>query len=183
MNFPYKLACFAAAAFGSSSAEAKYPINDWMCKVLSSSFDAKSAFSSFPLEKLPEPVETKKTKTDADDGKTTTWVELRSEGEHFEVEYKFAYRHDDASSPYGFSLQVSPAGYSPDFPKESAKWLKEMGKPRTQTGDDKVFAGPPLYEGGDQVFYFSSWRISGMYGAHWFHGGDIIHAASLCKKR
>jgi hypothetical protein len=154
-----------------------------MCKVLSPSFDPKAAFLSFPLDKLSDPIETKETKTDADDGKTTTWIEIKSEGDNFEVEYRFAYRHDNASSPYGFSLNISPLKYSPDFPKESLKWLKEFGKPTTHMGDDKVFSGPPLYEGGDQVFYFSSWRVSGRYSAHWFHREDIVYASSLCKKK
>lgn len=160
---------------------ARGEVNKWLCSVLKVPFDAASAIKAFPLEKMPDPVEERKTKRQ-DEGYDITWISLTATGEKYEVEYRYAFKSTDVSSPYGFSLAVTSVTHDEDFAQATLGWLKEMGKP---TWDGmvayEVGAGPEIYEGSGPAFNFASWKLTGHYGANWFRRGDLASAPLLCK--
>lgn len=166
--------CFAAPAVARSE------VNAWFCKVLNAPFDPVAAIKSFPLEVLPEPIESKETKTDGD-GDTTTWISLESKGDTFQIEYRYAYRHDNVTSPYGFNIELFEPGAGEEGPKKMLGWLKELGKPTRDIIGYKIGAGPPIYEGGDQVFYFRASMNISTYEAHWWKRSDVVNSQALCK--
>ena len=180
MSAPRSL--LALALLGAASpAAARAPVNQWLCEVLKLPFDAPAAIAAFPLEKLPAPEETRKDKP-RDDGTTRTSVTLRAEGERYAVEYRYLFNSDDVSDPYGYSLQIEPVDIGdPTFVAESTKWLREMGKPINTAIGDAVFAGPPMYEGGAQVFRIEQWSVTGDYTAAWQDRRDLRYAVELCK--
>ena len=168
----------------SAAAEARSPVNEWFCKVLKAPFDPKVAIASFPLEKMPEPMESREERAD-DKGKKTTWVEWESEGETFKVSHKYAFSNDDVTDPYGFSLTVSVADYSlsDSMKLEMDKWLAEFGPlERSQMGGRAVYGGPKS-EWRDEPFDIQRWGSSAVYQANWFNREDIKYAAEVCNRK
>ena len=177
-------ACIIASAFLplliSAPANAASPINRWFCDVAKPPFDVKAAMASFPLEKLPEATTSSKTKGEGDD--KNTWVSIESDGEDYEVEYRYAYKNSDVTAPYGFSLAVSSARYDPEFADNSTKWLKEFGTPVKDMLGWRVSTGKPMYAGSELPVYFSAWETTGNYSVNWFYSRDLKDVSELCKK-
>ena len=161
---------------------ARAPVNEWFCNVLQRSFDPVAAIATFPLEKLPPAVETRKVKADEEENRTRTSVKVTSEGEHFTVEYSYAFRSDNVSDPYGFDLTVDANFPQPDgYAEQTAKWLAEFGKEERSSNGRSIYAGPEIYKGGDPVFSFARSPVTGSYAANWWSRSDIRYAAEFCK--
>lgn len=168
-----------ALVWAPGAAAARAPVNEWFCKVLKSPFDPVAAIKAFPLEKLPDPVESERSRGEGED--KVIYREWTASGENFEVEYSYGYRESNVSQPFGFGLRVKRESYDDAAPATALKWLREFGKPVESIMGQKVSAGPPIYKGGDQVFYFQTWDGTGTYSANWFNAKDIQHAAELCR--
>jgi hypothetical protein len=173
------MACVLAGAlaFSPQGVSARSPVNKWLCSVLKSPFDARAALKAFPLEKLPDAVESRKVDGEGDDGHTH--VELLAEGDTYKVGYRYSYKNSDVTDPYGFELYVATADYIPNFQKTIEGWLEEWGKPEQFIIGRRVTVGAPLFEGGEPAFYIATWS-SGRYEADWFNAKHIKRAEQLC---
>lgn len=179
MGSLFRAAVTAALVLSAGDALAKptSEIGKWYCSVLKSPFDHRVAFKNFPLEKLPKPVEKRKT---SDTGRVN--VSLTATGEEYEVEYTYAFRVDDVNDIYGLDLSVQASDMTAETEEASLKWLREFGKPKKNMFGWYVGAGPELTRGSDNpVFKFAVWPDSGMMRAEWFHPKHLKHAASLCE--
>lgn len=162
-------------------ATAKSSVNSWLCKIMKPPFEPVAAIASFPLEKLPPATESREEKPSDSKRYTYNSYEMKSEGENYTVDFRYQFRSDDVSNPYGYRLTISPSFSKLDeFNLQSDKWLSEFGKPERSPGGRAVYAGPEIYEGGDPVFTFVR-AAFGQYGAAWWSRGDTRYAAELCK--
>jgi hypothetical protein len=151
------------------------PISRWYCSVLRRGFDPRAAIASFPLEKLPAPVE----KRETDDG--TTSVDLRADGEDFSVVYSYQFNLDDVNDPYGFTLSIEPQRLGLEAFEASMAWLRGFGAPTKSLTGYAVTAGPKVAGlGGAAPFSFTVFDHIGVRHAEWFSPADIKYAAELC---
>jgi hypothetical protein len=160
-----------------SPALARTPVNTWFCKVLKAPFDPKAAIAAFPLEKLPDPVETRKEDPSGDNKSVV--VSLTSEGDKYKVEFRYQFKESNVTDPYGFSLSVADTSFSQEFLHDSQKWLAEFGKPTQGIFGMQVAKGEPMAPG-MPGFYFVAWTSVGNYSANWFYPSYLKSAAEAC---
>lgn len=170
------MAILAAGTTVQADAKPRSPLGKWFCTVLKPGFDMNEAIKSFPLEKLGEPEETRK------NGDGYVSVDLIASGEEYQAVYSYQFKPDNVSKTYGFSLDVRKieGGFGATAAEEGKKWLREFGKPQSSITGWRVFAGPPIFEGGDKVFHFDSSSMSSEVGASWFGPKDVKFAEELC---
>lgn len=168
---------------GTAAAKPRAPISKWFCASLTgANFDPAAAIAAFPLEKMPAAEEKRESKTDGD-GDITHYVELVAEGELFEVSYRYAFKNDEVTEPYGFSLKVYASSYpeSDAFRDAMEGWVKEFGKPQKSIIGEAVYAGPEMYAGGPRIFHIGHWGDSAVMEAAWWSRPDYKYAQELCK--
>jgi len=155
-------------------------LSRWFCAAMAEPFEFEKAVAAFPLDKLSPPEETRETKESL--GSVSTSVESVAVGETWEVEYRYQFKEDNVSEPFGFTLTASPREFGMGRDDEPGlKWLKEFGKPVKSLLGWEVKAGPEMYPGGPQPFSFSIWSNSDRRNAEWFYPDDVKHARELCR--
>lgn len=149
------------------------PVSVWFCRVLTPDFDPIAAFSSFPLETMPSPQESRTTEEDV------TYVEYVSEGSDYTLQYRYALNESDLAQPYGFMLSLENYRGTRDAMLEAGKWLRGYGTPIKSWLGFHVGSDPDdLYAPG---FSFGVFKHTGARFAEWFHPADIKQAATYCK--
>ncbi|HWU53523.1 MAG TPA: hypothetical protein VN153_12005 [Tahibacter sp.] len=153
-------------------AEPTDPLGKWFCASLKN-FDPDSAFSTFPLQKLGKPVETRKKRD------RSTAVRLRAEGQDVAVEYSYQFKEDDVDGKYGFELTVEDEDGDVIDERRAMRWLMEFGKPQKgmfgwQVANAKDDTMPNFSFDMDDTTYVS-------VSMSWFHEKDIARGGPLCE--
>lgn len=173
------LALFATphAALAASDADR---LHQWLCTGLTGdAFDFAAMIKAFPLETLPAPEEVaQKPKSD----KSSAVHAVRSDGEHWTIEYRYQYSLDDVTKPYGIAINLQLAYPASEENVKTINALqRSFGKPKPGMLGPRVAFGSPMFTGGDTPFNIDLWSTTNLLHVEWFYKKDLALAKLACR--
>jgi hypothetical protein len=151
----------------------KSALAQWFCATLKPPFDAQTAFKTFPLDTLGEPMETRVPMGVV--GKDIVAVTVRATGDDYTVEYRYQFDKQDVTDQLGFSLAVSLSNRLINNSPDALAWIREFGNPRKNSASQwEISAGPK-----DRVLTLGA--NSGEMRAEWLYADGLQYASLLCK--